>query len=362
MNENDLPTAEMSEAGRANLQQILDTTDDGANLILQALGQTRMAMCVTDPRQDDNPIIFANPSFYEMTGYEESDVVGNNCRMLQGAGTDPLHVTKMRDLIKTEKTGVVELLNYRKDGTSFWNAVHIGPIYDPDGQLVYFFGTQWDVSNVVAARVADQQFRMINRELNHRMKNVFAVIASIVTMSSRGMDSAQDAANIARDRIVALGRAHEATIGMSVEDNGIQLRDLVAEVLSPYHRSKSTDAHIEGEPIELPRDAITPMGLVLHELATNSAKHGFLGDRAEELTIRWELSTDESGMLDFLWEERFDNPGTIDNVREGSGTQIIRTVLAAVRASFDRRLENGYWRSRIRLPMTNPVQIKPFEI
>ncbi|WP_187334486.1 PAS domain-containing protein [Novosphingopyxis iocasae] len=362
MTENDLPTAGMSDTGRANLQQILDHSDDGANLILQALGQTRMAMCVTDPRQGDNPIIFANPSFYEMTRYDESDVVGNNCRMLQGEGTDPSHIAKMRDLIRNEKTGVVELLNYRKDGTSFWNAVHIGPIYDREGRLVYFYGTQWDVNNVVAARVADQQFRMINRELNHRMKNVFAVIASIVTMSSRGMDSAQDAADIARDRIVALGRAHEATIGMSMDDSGIQLRDMVAEVLSPFHRATSSDAHIEGKPIELPRDAITPMGLVLHELATNSAKHGFLGNRAQELTIRWELSRDESGMLDFLWEERFEDPGTVDSVHEGSGTQIIRTVLAAVHASFERKLEENYWRSRIRLPMTNPVQIKPFEI
>ena len=362
MNENDLPHAEMSDAGRANLQRILEDTDDGANLILQALGQTRMAMCVTDPRRDDNPIVFANPSFYAMTGFEERDIVGQNCRMLQGPGTDPSHVSKMRDLIRTEKTGVVELLNYRKDGSTFWNAVHIGPIYNEEGQLVYFYGTQWDVSNVVAARVADQQFRMINRELNHRMKNLFAVIASIVTMSSRDMDSAREAADVARDRIVALGRAHEATIGMSVDDNGIQLRDLLAEVLGRYHRAQSSDATIEGEQIELPRDAITPMGLVLHELATNSARYGFLGNHAEELRIRWELSTQESGKLDFLWEERFEDPGKVDSLREGSGMQIIRTVLAAIGASYERRLEQDYWRTRIRLPMTNPAQIKPFEL
>ena len=348
----------IGRAERADLDSILNNTDDGANLILQALRQTRMAMCVSDPRRPDNPIIFANPSFYEVTGYSESEIIGRNCRLLQGPGTDPAHVEQMRKLIRDEKTGVVELLNYRKDGTSFWNAVHIGPIYNSSGELVYFFGSQWNVSNVVA----DQQFRTINRELNHRMKNVFAVIASIITMSARGMDDAEDAAEIARDRIVALGRAHEATIGMTVEDSGIQLRDLIAELLAPYHRSQASGVHIEGPPVELPRDVITPMGLSLHELATNSMKHGFLGGKAAELRVRWERRSDDSAMLDLLWEERFGEAVDLDGAREGSGTQIIRTVLRSVGGSYERVLEDGFWRARIGIPTSNAMQNQPFEM
>lgn len=120
-------------------------------LLQTMFSHTRMAMIATDPRQDDNPIVYANPAFLEMTGYEIDEVVGRNCRFLQGPDTDPDTIAKVRRIIADEDYGVVEILNYKKNGEAFWNALHISPVYDASGQLTHFFGSQWDVSDQRAA-------------------------------------------------------------------------------------------------------------------------------------------------------------------------------------------------------------------
>ena len=105
-----------------------------------------MPMVLADPRQPDCPIAFANNAFLDLTGYEESEVVGRNCRFLQGAGTDPDAVNQLREAIKSRTALALEILNYRRDGTPFWNAVFMGPVFDEAGELVYFFASQLDVS------------------------------------------------------------------------------------------------------------------------------------------------------------------------------------------------------------------------
>jgi PAS domain S-box-containing protein len=115
-----------------------------------AMSQGRLAVCLTDPAQEDNPIVFANDAFVALTGYSESEILGRNCRFLQGAKSETMAVEKIRDAIKNRSNTVVELLNYRKDGSSFVNALHLGPIFDKDGTLRFFFGSQWDITEKTA--------------------------------------------------------------------------------------------------------------------------------------------------------------------------------------------------------------------
>jgi len=105
-----------------------------------------MAMIATDPHQADNPIVFANDAFLKLTGYGLDEVVGRNCRFLQGPDTDQDVVAKLRKVIDEQTFGYVEIINYKKDGTPFWNALHISPVYDDDGHLTHFFGSQWDIT------------------------------------------------------------------------------------------------------------------------------------------------------------------------------------------------------------------------
>lgn len=103
-----------------------------------AFKATRMPMIITDPRQDDNPIIFTNRSFCELSGYSADELIGRNCRLLQGAKTDPAAVQKIRDAIHAGESVAIDLLNYRKDGSQFWNALFISPVRDVSGEIIYF--------------------------------------------------------------------------------------------------------------------------------------------------------------------------------------------------------------------------------
>lgn len=108
------------------------------DIFYAAVETTRMPMIVTNPRLVDNPIVFANRAFLEMTGYASEEIVGSNCRFLQGKDTDPDAVAEIREAIARDRELATEILNYRKDGSTFWNALFISPVYDRDGQLIYF--------------------------------------------------------------------------------------------------------------------------------------------------------------------------------------------------------------------------------
>ncbi|WP_439598839.1 histidine kinase famiy protein [Falsiroseomonas sp.] len=124
------------------------------DVFFSAIELTRMPMIVTDPNQPDNPIVFVNPAFQQMTGYTAEEVVGRNCRFMQGEATDPLQVTQIRQAISARTDIAIELVNYRKDGTPFWNALFVSPVFGSDGRLLYYFGSQLDVSRRREAETA----------------------------------------------------------------------------------------------------------------------------------------------------------------------------------------------------------------
>jgi PAS domain S-box-containing protein len=105
-----------------------------------------LAAVVSNPNLPDNPIIECNLPFLELTGYARHEVIGRNCRFLQGPDTEPWLSEKMRDAIHSPRPVLVEILNYRKDGTAFRNAVMVVPLFDEDGDLKYFLGSQVEVA------------------------------------------------------------------------------------------------------------------------------------------------------------------------------------------------------------------------
>nr|AML78254.1 putative LOV domain-containing protein [Cannabis sativa] len=104
---------------------------------------------ITDPRLPDNPIIFASDSFLELTEYSREEILGRNCRFLQGPETDPATVKKIRDAIDNQKDVTVQLINYTKTGKKFWNLFHLQPMRDQKGEVQYFIGVQLDGSQHV---------------------------------------------------------------------------------------------------------------------------------------------------------------------------------------------------------------------
>nr|AML79360.1 putative LOV domain-containing protein [Peperomia fraseri] len=104
---------------------------------------------ITDPRLPDNPIIFASDSFLELTEYSREEILGRNCRFLQGPDTDQATVQKIRDAIREQKDVTVQLINYTKTGKKFWNLFHLQPMRDQKGELQYFIGVQLDGSDLL---------------------------------------------------------------------------------------------------------------------------------------------------------------------------------------------------------------------
>ncbi|MGJ7519382.1 histidine kinase famiy protein [Variovorax sp. LT1P1] len=116
------------------------------DIFFAAIETTRMPMLVTDPRQEDNPIIFANRAFLSMSGYRNDEILGHNCRFLQGPGTSRAAVKEIAEAVADRREISIELLNYRKDGSSFWNALYVSPVFNEDKEVVYYFASQLDVS------------------------------------------------------------------------------------------------------------------------------------------------------------------------------------------------------------------------
>src|SRR4051812_44903916 len=115
----------------------------------RAVIATDITFTITDPRQPDDPLVWVNPSFTRVTGYEYDEAVGRNCRFLQGPATDRDTVGRIRRALDEQRTLTTTLLNYRKDGTAFWNQLSISPVFDGNGELVSFVGVQTDVTERV---------------------------------------------------------------------------------------------------------------------------------------------------------------------------------------------------------------------
>lgn len=120
------------------LSQILDTCINGVTL--------------SDPDQDDNPLVYVNTAFELITGYDREEILGRNCRFLQGEDRNQPEIERIRGAIRSRKPVTVTLRNYRKDGTMFYNRFSIRPLFDPQGRLIYFLGIQYDVSESIRAR------------------------------------------------------------------------------------------------------------------------------------------------------------------------------------------------------------------
>lgn len=110
--------------------------------LIETIGLSPVASVISNPRRPDNPIEVANPAFCRLTGYAETEIVGRNCRFLAGEATEPWLTDRLRQGIARRTAVLVDILNYRRDGSPFRNAVLITPLFDAEGALAWFLGSQ----------------------------------------------------------------------------------------------------------------------------------------------------------------------------------------------------------------------------
>jgi PAS domain S-box-containing protein len=136
---------------------------------------SRVAAVVSDPRLADNPIVACNDAFLQLTGYDREEVLGRNCRFLRGANTEPLQAEMLRNAIAALRPTMVELINYRKDGSAFRNAVMVAPLFDEMGDLQFFLGSQMAIDDVGASRHERARERM--GTLSPRQRQILEALA-----------------------------------------------------------------------------------------------------------------------------------------------------------------------------------------
>jgi PAS domain S-box-containing protein len=119
--------------------------EDNEKALFGSIELSPIATVITNPRLPDNPIVAVNPAFCALTGYAREEVVGRNCRFLAGPETEASARAGLREAIAAARPVLTEMLNYRRDGTRFRNAVMISPLFGPTGELAYFLGSQMEV-------------------------------------------------------------------------------------------------------------------------------------------------------------------------------------------------------------------------
>ena len=148
--------------------------------IAEMIASSPTAAVISNPRLPDNPIIACNDAFVELTGYDREEIIGRNCRFLRGDATEDDRASILRDGIWRKQPVMVEILNYKKDGTPFRNAVMVAPIFDAAGEVEYFLGSQVEIAEDQAqandARRGAAAARV--ERLSRRQKEILVLMAA----------------------------------------------------------------------------------------------------------------------------------------------------------------------------------------
>ncbi len=290
-----------------------------------AIRASRMPMIVTDPRQPDNPIVFSNDAFLKLTGYSREECLGRNCRFLQGPDTDRAAVKKVREAIDQNRDISIDLLNYRKNGTSFWSALYVSPVIDEQGATRFFFASQLDVSERKDAelivqnakehfeRVFQQRSRDLDatlqslretnakleqavetktallHEVDHRVKNNLQMVSALILLQSRTIadEGTRRSLREMLSRIEALGTVHRRLYqsdDVTRFDVGAFLRDLVHDLVGIEARDRIAIRYELGA-IEIAAEHAAPVALIVNEVVTNALKHAFPDGRNGTLLV-----------------------------------------------------------------------------
>jgi len=166
----------------------LERPEEQLALREEALAVTAEGVTISDAALPDNPIIYANRGFERLTGYSVEDVVGRNCRFLQGVDTAATAVAEIRKSVREGRECTVQLLNYRKDGSPFWNRLSITPLRDEAGQVTHFVGVQSDVTDQkrgeAALSEANQRLKAVNQRMARDLEAAAEIQRSLLPSSS----------------------------------------------------------------------------------------------------------------------------------------------------------------------------------
>jgi PAS domain S-box-containing protein len=270
---------------------------------------------------------YFNAQWYAFTGVPVGSTDGEGWNGMFHPEDQERAWTQWRHSLETGEPYEIEYRLRRYDGVYRWTLGRALPVRDGEGRIIRWVGTCTDIDE--QKRIAEQN-EILSRELSHRIKNIFAVLNGLIGLSARQFPGVADFARQLQDRIAALGRAHNfvrphgeesaPTVGPST------LKALLIELLNPYPALDDGRLTIEVDPLPIDDRGATPIGLVIHELATNAAKYGALSLPDGHVRL---VSTVRDGKVRLVWEERGGPPVSGPPEKLGFGSRL--TEMSIVR-------------------------------
>ena len=335
----------------------------------RAIDEAAVGISLADMQRPDEPLVYINEGFERLTGYAASAVLGRNCRFLQGEQTDPEAVASLREAIGDETTASVELVNYRRDGTPFWNRVQLSPVFDDDGRLTHYLGFQNDVTE--RKRTA-QLIRLLNRVLRHNLRNDMTVLSGTGRLLRDG--DADDVAALG-ERIERIStalvelsehaRRLERYARRDREPRRLDPRELTAEVVEA-HRETVPNVSIDVDVrTERAICAGTELREGLSELVENAIKHNPTAEPQVRISV-----VDDGELIEVVVAD--DGPGitemeadVVSTGREtplehgsGLGLWLVNWIVTRYGGSFQIDADgpdgNGGTTATVRLPALGP--------
>ena len=247
-----------------------------------------------------------------------------------------------------------ETVRRRKDGGFVEISLTVSPIKDAEGRVV---GASKIARDISERRRAEEQERLLLREMNHRIKNLFALASGVVTLSAHSAKTAPELAEMVGNRLGALARAHALTLpeitgtGTKIE-RSTTLAALLRAVLSPYVAAPHEPAGgmaIAGPEVLVGAKAATTFALLLHEFATNAAKYGALSSTAGAVSVEWSVDDDR---LNLTWRERGGPTLAHEPDFQGFGSRLIARILED---TFRGKISRDWARSGLTIRLSMPT-------
>jgi PAS domain S-box-containing protein len=262
-------------------------------------------------------------------GYTADEVIGRPITMLIPAERHDEEPTILARIRRGERIDHYETIRQRKDGSTIDISLTVSPVKNPDGKIV---GASKIARDITERRRAEEQQRLLLREMDHRIKNLFALAGGVVALSARSATTAEELSSAVRHRLVALARAHALTLSVTSEggrriEQSTTLHVLIQTILSPYEGRTDGDrarVTISGPDIRLAGSLVTTFALLLHEFATNAAKYGVLSTPAGHIDI---ACSESDGQFALTWQERGGPRIDSHTDSEGFGTMLARSTV-----------------------------------
>jgi len=233
--------------------------------------------------------------------------------------------------LKTGEIYEVEHRLRRHDGEYRWMISRALPVRDADGRIIRWFGTAVDIHDIYEASEARE---LLASELSHRIKNIFAVVAGLVVLSARKHPEAKAFADGLTSTITALGRAHDFVRPVDGATRG-HLRRLLEELFAPYGSGDGARVKLSGDDIGISTRTATPLALVFHELATNSAKYGALASGDGTVAMR---VADKGANVKLFWREKGGKPPK-KTPKEGFGSRLVDMSVKQLGGTWKRKFD-----------------------